>query len=178
MIFALGAIIMTAMSVHLLALLQGSGYSLAAAIGLSAIVGPCQVGARVIDILNPRASTAWTSVASGLFTALGLLLVTVMPQAAIVGIALYGAGNGLRAIVRGTLPLLIWSSPEYPVVLGRMARPALLCQAATPVAGGYLMEVMGAHITLWCLCVVAVLNAALVVLLLRTLQRRKASSGQ
>lgn len=176
-IFALGAIIMTAMSVHLLALLQGSGYSLAAAIGLSAIVGPCQVGARVIDILNPRASAAWTSAASVLFTAAGLLLVAVMPQTALFGIVLYGAGNGLRAIVRGTLPLLIWNPAEYPVVLGRMARPALLCQAATPLAGAYLMELMGARGTLWCLCAVAVLNAGLVMVLLRELQRRKLSAG-
>ncbi|MOA07012.1 hypothetical protein D3C78_1266860 [compost metagenome] len=83
----------------------------------------------------------------------------------------------MRAIVRGTLPLLIWSPSEYPVVLGRMARPALLCQAATPLAGAYLMEALGAGSTLWCLCVLAVLNAALVVVLLRYLQRRSTSQG-
>ena len=40
LIFALGAVIMTAMSVQLISLLQGQGYSLAAAIGLSALLGP------------------------------------------------------------------------------------------------------------------------------------------
>lgn len=174
-IFALGAIIMTAMSVHLLALLQGSGYSQAAAIGLSTIVGPCQVGARILDIISRRSSAVRANTLSGLVTAVGLLLVALLPQVAILGIVLYGIGNGLRAIVRGTLPLMIWSPAEYPLVMGRMARPTLFCQAATPLAGGYLMELVGARSTLYCLCGVALLNAVLVLLLLWELKRRKAS---
>jgi len=171
-IFAFGAIIMTAMSVHLLALLQGSGYSLAAAIGLSAIVGPCQVGARILDIISRRSNAVRANTLSGLVTAVGLVLVALAPQAAVLGIVLYGVGNGLRAIVRGTLPLMIWSPAQYPLVMGRMARPALLCQAATPLLGGYLMELVGARNTLYCLCGVAVVNAGLVVVLWRELKRR------
>ncbi|MDH4567049.1 MFS transporter [Pseudomonas sp. BN414] len=171
LIFSLGATIMTAMSVHLLALLQGNGYSLATAIGFSAIIGPCQVLARILDILSRNSNAARSTLVSGLLTAVGLLLVALAPQVVLLGILLYGVGNGLRALVRGTLPLMIWSAAEYPLVMGRMARPALLCQAATPFLGGYLMELVGARYTLYCLCGIATLNAGLVVLLWFELKR-------
>ncbi|MCO6055232.1 MFS transporter [Pseudomonas sp. MOB-449] len=173
LIFALGAILMTVMSVHLLGLLQGIGYSLAAAIGLSALVGPCQVGARVLDILSRRSDAVRTNTLSGLATALGFIVVALAPQAAVMGIALYGIGNGLRSIARGTLPLMVWNAADYPLVVGRMARPALLCQAATPLLGGYLMEWIGTRGTLYILCGVATLNALLVLLLRRELRRRQ-----
>jgi len=48
--FALSAIIMAAISVQLISLLQGQGYSLAAAIGLSVLLGPSQVGSRVLQV--------------------------------------------------------------------------------------------------------------------------------
>lgn len=41
---------MTAISVQLIALLQAQGISLAAAVGIAALIGPSQVGARAIDI--------------------------------------------------------------------------------------------------------------------------------
>ncbi|CAI8967301.1 membrane hypothetical protein [Pseudomonas sp. IT-P4] len=54
LIFALGAVIMTAMSVQLISLLQGQGYLLAAAIGLSALLGPSQVGSRVLQVFSRK----------------------------------------------------------------------------------------------------------------------------
>ncbi|MGP4129808.1 MFS transporter [Pantoea tagorei] len=60
-IFTLASVIMTAMSVQLIALLQASGYTLAAALGLSAILGPCQVGSRIVDILFKRGHPIWTA---------------------------------------------------------------------------------------------------------------------
>ncbi|MGP4129809.1 hypothetical protein OJE16_08585 [Pantoea tagorei] len=50
-----------------------------------------------------------------------------------------------------------------------MARPALIGQALTPLAGGYLFETLGASATLWLLCALALLNVALVLLLKKRL---------
>ena len=164
-IFTLASVIMTAISVQLIALLQASGYTLAAALGLSAILGPCQVGSRVADILFKRGHPIWTAFFSVGLVALGLLSLALFPQLALLSMVLYGAGNGLRAIVRGTLPLAMVKPEAYAVVVGRMARPALIGQALTPLAGGYLFETFGASATLWMLCALALLNVALVMLL-------------
>jgi hypothetical protein len=43
---------------------------------------------------------------------------------------LYGAGNGLMSIARGSLPLAVFGPERYAVVMGTLARPALLAQAA------------------------------------------------
>jgi hypothetical protein len=78
---------------------------------------------------------------------------------------LYGAGNGLRAIVRGTLPLAMVKPEAYAIVVGRMARPALIGQALTPLVGGYVFETLGAPATLGLLCVLAIINVLLVMVL-------------
>ncbi len=70
-----------------------------------------------------RGHPIWTT-----FFSVGLL--ACYPSWALVSMVLYGAGNGLRAIVRGTLPLAMVKPEEYAIVVGRMARPALI--------GGYI----------------------------------------
>lgn len=166
-IFALGAVIMTAMSVHLVSLLQGEGYSLAAAIGLAALLGPAQVGSRVLQIFARKRHPIWTTLISVGFVAIGLLLVTIAPVATAVGLVLYGAGNGLRAIVRGLLPLALMSPAQYVLLMGRMSRPSLIGQALTPLAGGWLLQVSGSGGVLMGLCSLAVLNVVLVLMLVR-----------
>jgi MFS family permease len=167
LIFALGAVIMTAMSVQLISLLQGQGYSLAAAIGLSALLGPSQVGSRVLQIFSRKRHPIWTTLISVVFVAIGLLLVTIAPILTALGLVLYGAGNGLRAIVRGLLPLTLMSPTHYVLLMGRMARPSLIGQALTPLAGGYLLQTWGAGGVLAGLSSLAVLNVLLVCLLIR-----------
>ncbi|NWB99623.1 MFS transporter [Pseudomonas gingeri] len=166
-IFALGAVIMTAMSVQLVSLLQGQGYSLAAAIGLSALLGPSQVGSRVLQVFSSKRHPVWTTLISVVFVAIGLLLVAIAPAATALGLVLYGAGNGLRAIVRGLLPLALMSPSQYVQLMGRMARPSLIGQALTPLVGGYLLQTLGSGVVWAGLCSLAVLNVMLVVLLIR-----------
>lgn len=139
MIFALGAVIMTAISVQLISLLQGQGYSLAAAIGFSALLGQSQVGSRVLQVFSRKRHPIWTTLISVVFVAIGLLVVTIAPAMTALGLVLYGAGNGLRAIVRGLLPLTLMSPTHYVLLMGHMARPSLIGQALTPLAGGYLL---------------------------------------
>ena len=167
LIFALGAVIMTAMSVQLISLLQGQGYSLAAAIGLSALLGPSQVGSRVLQVFSRKRHPIWTTLISVVFVAIGLLLVTIAPAMTALGLVVYGAGNGLRAIVRGLLPLALMSPTHYVLLMGRMARPSLIGQALTPLAGGYLLQTWGAGGVLAGLSSLAVLNVLLVLLLVR-----------
>lgn len=169
LIFALGAVIMTAMSVQLISLLQGQGYSLAAAIGLSALLGPSQVGARLLQVFSRKRHPILTALISVVFVAIGLLFVTVSPGMTALGLVIYGAGNGLRAIVRGLLPLALMSPTQYVLLMGRMARPSLIGQAMTPLAGGYLLQTWGSGGVLAGLSSLAVLNVILVFLLIRVI---------
>ncbi|MFT4273417.1 MAG: MFS transporter [Pantoea sp.] len=164
-IFTLASVIMTAISVQLITLLQASGHSLTAALAISAILGPCQVGSRIVDIAFKRGHPVWTTFFSVGLVAVGLLLLACFPQFALLSMVLYGAGNGLRAIVRGTLPLVMVKPEAYAVVVGRMARPALIGQALTPLLGGYVFQQLGANATLWMLCLLALINVLLVMVL-------------
>ena len=164
-IFTLASVIMTAISVQLISLLQASGHSLTAALAISAILGPCQVGSRIVDIAFKRGHPIWTTFFSVGLVAIGLILLTCYPQFALVSMVLYGAGNGLRAIVRGTLPLVMVKPEAYAIVVGRMARPALIGQALTPLVGGYIFQQFGANATLGLLCLLALTNVLLVWLL-------------
>lgn len=168
-IFTLAAVIMTAMSVHLLLLLQGQGYSTAAAIGLSTLMGPSQVASRVLQLLSRKRHPIWTTLICVVLVATGLIIVAAYPAAASIALVLYGAGNGLRAIVRGLLPLALMSQAQYVLLMGRMARPALIAQAITPLAGGYLMHTMSTGFVWGVLCAISIVNVLLVIMLIRSI---------
>lgn len=173
-IFTLASVIMTAISVQLIALLQAQGYTLAGALAVSAVLGPCQVASRVVDIAFKRGHPIWTALFSVGLVALGLVMLTLFPHLAIVSMLVYGAGNGLRAIVRGTLPLVLVNAEDYALITGRMARPALIGQALTPLMGGWVFHAFGAQITLLVLCALALINVVLTLLLKAQLPRKEA----
>nr|WP_281076070.1 MFS transporter [Pseudomonas sp. BP8] len=173
-IFALGAIIMTAVAVQLVAVLQGLGHSLPAAIGLAAMLGPSQVASRVLQIIAGKRHPIWTALISVSLVALGLLLVAFAPGVTAIGLLIFGCGNGLRAIVRGLLPLALMPPAQYVLLMGRMSRPSLIGQALTPLVGGYLFEHFGAMGVLATLCVLALANVVLVLVVLRQVRSRSA----
>ncbi|MDU3078652.1 MAG: MFS transporter, partial [Mixta calida] len=176
-IFTLASVIMTAISVQLIALLQAQGYTLAGALAVSAVLGPCQVASRVVDIAFKRGHPIWTALFSVGLVALGLVMLTLFPHLAIVSMLIYGAGNGLRAIVRGTLPLVLVNAEDYALITGRMARPALIGQALTPLMGGWVFHAFGAQITLLVLCALALINVVLTLLLKAQLPRKEAEQS-
>lgn len=174
-IFAIGAIIMTAISVQLVSVLQGQGYSLTAAIAFSAILGPSQVASRLLQMFAAKRHPIWTALVSVVLVATGIALVALAPAVTAVGLLLYGLGNGLRAIVRGLLPLALFSPTQYVSLMGKMSRPSLIGQAITPLAGGYLFQHFGASGVLGAICVLALINVALVGLVMRRLSTQSAA---
>jgi len=140
----LSSVISTTMSVHLLTVLQAKGLSLAAAVGLGALVGPSQVAARTVEMVIARYHhPIWTKVASTSLVATGLAALWLEAPIIPLALALYGAGIGLESIARGTLPLAIFGPERYPVTMGRIAMPSLIAQAAAPSIGTALIEAGG-----------------------------------
>lgn len=159
-------------SVHLLTLLQDRGLSLAAAVSLGTLIGPAQVGARLMEVANrSRHHPIWTLTVAVVLMAVGLgLLWSGLPALGLV-LVIYGAGNGLYSIGRGTLPLAVFGPERYAALLGRLAKPNLAAQALAPSAAAYLIAHAGTDATLLALMVLGLVDVALVAVLWRVRRR-------
>lgn len=135
-----------AMAAHLPGLLQATGISTASAILVGMLIGPAQVGARLLEFallkkLKPVVS-AKLAVAMHPLGAL-LLLIFGAPMAMIFGV-LHGAGNGMLTIVKGALPLDIFGANGYGERQGILMAPARIAQALAPWLFGLVVADWGA----------------------------------
>ena len=164
--FTLASVIMTVIAIHLLTILQARGLALATAVGLGALVGPSQVGARILETMFGRkVHPVWSLVVSTILVAVGLGMLVGAPGVVGVGIVLYGSGSGIRSIARGTVPLAMFGREGYAVLMGRIAMPTLIAQAASPFLGAVMLDRFGTTATLETLVGLALLNIVLAVAL-------------
>ena len=165
-VLTLGAMTASMIAVHLLTFLQAHGLSLAAAVALGALVGPSQVGARIVEMAFGRYyHPIWTMAASVTLVAGGILLLLLGVPIPAFPIALYGAGNGIGSIAKGTLPLSLFGPDGYASLMGKLAMPSLLAQALSPTLGAVLIGTGGPDAALGLLAVLACLNLSFVGLL-------------
>jgi hypothetical protein len=140
--------ISTTVSVHLLTILQLRHIALAAAVALGALVGPTQVAARAIEITISRFHhPLWTMLAATCFIALGTGVLWGGWPVVALALIFYGAGIGIESIARATVPLAIFGHGNYVAIMGRIAMPSLIAQAAAPSVGAFLMEHFGSEMT-------------------------------
>ncbi|MET3590786.1 MULTISPECIES: MFS transporter [Mesorhizobium] len=167
------ALIASMLSVHLLTLLQLRGVSLAVAVGLGALVGPSQVGARAAEMLigRNRHHPIWTMLASVSLLATGVWLLLASRSAIALALILYGAGNGIHTIARGALPLVLFDPQRYAALMGKLATPSLIVQAAAPSIGALLLGAGGGNLVLTTLALAATLNLGLCVCLVALVRR-------
>lgn len=155
----LASVIMTVVSVELIALLQARGFSVQTAVALGMLIGPSQVGSRVIEFaFGRRAHPIWIMLISTVLTLAGLGLLLFGSLLAGLGLVLYGAGGGIRSIVRGTLPLALFGREGYATLMGRLAFPSLVAQSASPAIGAALLFGVGAQSTILIMISVAIIN--------------------
>jgi hypothetical protein len=81
---------------------------------------------------------------------------------------LYGAGNGIITIARGTLPLALFGPAGFGRRVGMISLPSRVTGAAAPLALGLMVEHIGSN-ALWISALVS-LSAFLALLLLRAEQ--------
>ena len=153
-------------SVHIITLLETREVAFAAAVGLAALIGPSQVGARCVEMAFGRHyHPIFTLLGATGLVAAGLALLLVGAPLLALGLVLYGGGHGIWSIARGTLPLALFGRARYAIVIGRLALPSLLVQAMAPPAGSILIARYGADATIAGLAAVALLNLALAAVL-------------
>src|ERR1700720_2552194 len=107
-VLTIAAAILSMMGTHLLPLLMARGLDPSVAVGLGAMVGPSQVGARFIETLaGRRYDPVWTMVASAVLVAIAAFMLIIDLSVIALAIVLYGAGNGIGSVARGTVPLAV-----------------------------------------------------------------------
>jgi predicted MFS family arabinose efflux permease len=172
LILSFTAITTSLISVDLLTLLHARGLELAGAVALGALIGPSQVGARLVEwSFGPRYHPMWTMLGSVALIAAGVSLLLFSAPLAIVALILYGAGNGIGSIAKGTLPLAVFGPGNYAAIMGKLAMPSLIAQAAAPSIGALLIEFGGANLTMSVLAVLTLTNCAIALVLARHVWR-------
>jgi MFS family permease len=144
-VFAASWFVATAMAAHLPRLLEALGATPARAVAAAALVGPAQVGARLIEfgllrrvspLVSARLAAALHPVAAAFLAVLGA------PAAALFAV-LHGGGNGLMTIARGTLPLALFGPAGYGLRTGLLAAPSRILQGGAPLLFGLVLDRAG-----------------------------------
>ena len=135
-VFAACWFVSVAMATNLPRLLEALGATPTAAIGAAALVGPAQVGARLIEFgLLRRASPLLSARLAAALPPLGAASPPAPgAPAAILFSLLHGGGNGLLSIARGTLPLALFGAQGYGLRVGLLAAPGRILQARASVS--------------------------------------------
>lgn len=147
-VFAAVWFVTGSMAAHLPRLLERAGATPVQAIAASALVGPAQVAARLVEFVVLRRSHPLVSARiAALLHPIGAAIFAVIGAPAAVAFALfYGAGNGLLTIARGTVPLAVFGPYGYGERTGLLGAPARAAQAVAPLLFGLLLDAMGASV--------------------------------
>jgi len=143
--FAATWFVQGAMAAHLPGLLQAAGASSTAAIAAASLVGPAQVGARIVEfgLLRSFHPISSARLASALHPIGAAFLVAFGAPGIIAFALLHGAGNGMITIAKGTLPLALFGPRGYGLRSGLLSAPARMLQAAAPFLFGLLLDRVG-----------------------------------
>ncbi len=163
--FTANSFITAAIAVHFIALLGERGMATSDAVWLGALIGPMQVGGRLMEFLFGRHLSA-----TGVGTVTALLLpgslVVLMAAGTsvpvlVATVILYGAGLGLYTIVRATTPAELFGRDNFGALNGALAAPSLFARAAGPIGASLVVTASGGYAAaLWMLLGITVAGAA------------------
>jgi hypothetical protein len=136
--FALNGFIVSALTVHLMTVLQGKGLALESAVWVGAFFGPMQVAGRILEFTIGRRFPSRRIGMIALWLLVGALALLIAVHGEVV-LALafavaFGCSNGVVTIVRGTVPAELFGRAGYGGTLGNLAAPALFARAIAPFA--------------------------------------------
>ncbi|MDR2013271.1 MAG: MFS transporter [Rhodanobacter sp.] len=168
--FAAAWTVTSAMAVHLPRIVETFGATPAQAVFAGMLIGPAQVGARIVEAsLLSRFHPLLSTRLACLMHPIGACVIGLFGGGTAAAFALlYGAGNGILTIARGTLPLAIFGPENYAYRLGLIGAPSRICQALAPLAFGLLIEPLGHYV----IVVSAGLSLAALIALMLVPQRR------
>ncbi len=154
----------TALTFHLIPLLDERGVPIATTVAAIAVIGPAQVAGRVALLaFRGRLSAVRAGRIATLLFPSSVLILIAFPSslaALFAFTAVYGCGNGIITIVRGTaVPELLWRE-GYGAINGALSLPANIAKAAAPFGAAAIWSLAGGYgAVLWSIFAGAVLAA-------------------
>jgi MFS family permease len=167
-IVTLTSFLNSGLSAHMIAMLAGVGMAAGLAVWIATLRGIGQSSARLCEVLSgSRLNPLTLAVLATALLPVAFVAGLFSGQLVAAGIAfafLYGAGNGLVTIVRGTLPLVLFDPGAYGSLVGRLLAPSFLLAALAPLAYAVVIESFGdrAAFALSCAVAAIVLGAAII----------------
>jgi hypothetical protein len=147
LVMSLNGFVFGVVTVQLVPLLEAAGLASAAAVWVASLKGFAQFGGRVVEIAFGRNLHAMTvaRIAIGVLPAsfAVLLLSGGNLQAVVAFTLLMGASQGVITIVRGAVPLALFGAAGYGAVLGLLATPTLVVNAASPTLFALMVDAWG-----------------------------------
>jgi MFS family permease len=181
LIMSLNGFVFGVISVQLVPLLQAAGLATAAAVWVASLKGVAQFAGRVVEILfgrNLRAISVGRIAIGVLPPSLLLLIVGTGSLPLVVAFTLLlGASQGVITIVRGAVPLALFGAKGYGAILGAIATPVLVVNAASPTVFAWIVDRWGwgpARLSLLIGCSAACVAMEL---MSRWYERRRASAA-
>lgn len=159
---------------HLIGLLGERGVDPDTIVLVWAIIGPVHIVGRVVLMaLGDRVDARTT----GRFSLGSMLVSIVLLASGIDGVAalivfgvLYGAGNGILTIVRGTIGPELFGPRDYATINGALTMPFGAARALAPTAAAWLWQATGGYEAV-SFAMVAALSAAFVSMWLVTIRK-------
>ena len=161
--FAVAGLVFSALSASWVTTLTAFGLPAAAAVTAGTLMGPAQVGVRILDMLfglrlHPLTTTMISTIL--LIVALAVLWVTGPTLAgAMVFAVLFGLAQGLTSIVRGTVPLVLFGPAGFAARLGKLASVRMVMAAIAPFGIALLIDSFSASAALLAMLCLAILGA-------------------
>jgi Major Facilitator Superfamily len=147
LIMSLNGFVFGVISVQLVPLLEAAGLATGAAVAVASLKGVAQFGGRVVEIVFGRSLRAITvgRIAVGVLPPSLLLLLTGTGSLPLIVAftLLMGASQGVITIVRGAVPLALFGAKGYGAVLGVIATPILIVNAASPTIFAWIVDRWG-----------------------------------
>lgn len=152
----------TVIQTHLVGILNSFGLEAVVAVTLGALIGPAQVGARLLEMsfakkITPIVSAIISSLLL-LISMLALLFAGYSITLAVVFALFYGAGQGLNYIARGTLPLYILGADNYGKNSGVLNLFVKLVIALAPFTFAFMFDSFGNIVSIMILLLFSVIS--------------------
>lgn len=180
LIMSLNGYVFGVVSVQLVPLLEAAGLATAAAVWVASLKGVAQFSGRVVEIVfgrNLRAITVGRIAVGILPPSLLLLLIGTGSLPLVVAFTLVmGASQGVITIVRGAVPLALFGAQGYGAVLGVIATPILVVNAASPTVFAWIVDHWGWGVGRLSLLIGCIASFVAMELMSRWYERRRADA--
>jgi len=148
--FASSGFLMSSVHTSFFLLLESIGRSAALAAMAGAIIGPMQVGARLVELVtSDRVASSVVGLFSSAVLLAGLCLLTLAwvvagPVPIILFAICFGIGQGLSFVARAVLPARLFGTEAYGKITGNLSGIRLVFTAAGPFLTAVAIDRFGA----------------------------------